>query len=418
MFLTVKQKLKHLSKTDYKNLRLLTRAAKDLTNQAIYCCRQYFFAEGKYLNYQKVYAELKTSENYRINNANMSQQTLKEVDGMFKSFFALRKYIRSHGLPNKMAHIPHYLPKDGYATLVIAEFAIHDGEFVLPYSRTFNETHEKIRIKVPPVLDGKNIKEIRIIPRNDARFFEVQYTYKVEAIAKEETDQTKALAIDLGVNNLMTCVTTDGDSFIVDGRKLKSVNQWYNKENARLQRIKDKQKFGKKLTQRQVKNLMKRNNRVNNYISKACRIVIDYCRRNKVGILVCGYNVTFQRSPRLGKQRNQSFVNIPFGKIRDKLQYLCAMYGIRFVEQEESYTSKSSFWDKDRLPVYNNDNPKEYKFRGRRVKRGLYRTAEGRFLNADVNGALNILRKSSVVDLSVLYGRGDVNTPMRIRVPA
>lgn len=216
----------------------------------------------------------------------------------------------------------------------------------------------------------------------------------------------------------MTCVTTDGDSFIVDGRKLKSVNQWYNKENARLQSIKDKQKFGKKLTQRQVRNLTKRNNRVNDYISKACRTVIDYCRRNKIGVLVCGYNVTFQKFTTLGKKNNQTFVNIPFGKIRDKLQYLCERYGIRFVEQEESYTSKSSFWDKDRLPVYNDDNPKEYKFKGRRVKRGLYRTTEGKFLNADVNGALNILRKSSVVDLRVLYGRGAVNTPVRIRVPA
>ncbi len=417
MYLAVKQKLRKLAKSDYNNLRRLCRAAKDLSNQAIYCCRQYFFAEGRYLNYEKVYAELKTSENYRINAANMSQQILKEVDGMFKSFFALRKYVREHGLPERNAKLPLYLPKDGYATLVVAEFAINDGVFVLPYSRSYNEVHEKVKIKVPPILAGKKVKEIRIIPRNDARFFEVQYTYEVEDVIPEEMDETKALAIDFGVNNLMTCVTSDGDSFIVDGKKLKSVNQWYNKENARLQGIKDKQKFGKKLTQRQVKNLIKHNNRVNDYISKACRIVIDYCRRNKIGVLVCGYNVTFQRNSNMGKKNNQTFVNIPFGKIRDKLKYLCERYGVRFVEQEESYTSKSSFWDKDKLPVYNNDNPQKYKFKGKRVKRGLYKTAKGRLLNADVNGALNILRKNSVVDLRVLYSSGDVNTPVRIRVP-
>ena len=109
-------------------------------------------------------------------------------------------------------------------------------------------------------------------------------------------------------------------------------------------------------------------------------------------------------------------MNIPYGQFRDKLQYLCELNGINFVKQEESYTSKASFWDKDDIPVYNADNPKEYQFGGSRIHRGLYKTANGKILNADVNGALNILRKSNVVDLSILYGRGEVDTPVRIRV--
>lgn len=415
MYLTVKQQLKHLSKTDYENLRSLCHTAKDLTNQAIYCCRQYFFNERKYLGYEKVYAELKICDNYKLIAANMSQQILKEVDGSFKSFFALLKLVKEKGYPASAVKIPHYLPKDGYTTLVVAEFAINNGIFVLPYSRSYNKGHEKVKIKVPPILEGKKIKEIRIIPKDRARFFEIQYTYEA-TVTPKELDQSKALGIDLGVDNLATCVTTDGESFIIDGKRLKSINQWYNKENARLQGIKDKQKFGKRLTNHQRSLLHKRNNRANDYISKAAKMIVKYCLAHNIGNLVCGYNTTFQQSPTLGKANNQNFVNLPYGQLRSKLEYLCKLHGIAYTEQEESYTSKSSFWDKDEIPVYNADNPQTYEFSGKRVKRGLYRTSTGKTLNADVNGALNILRKSSVVALDGLYGRGEVNTPVRIRV--
>ena len=109
-------------------------------------------------------------------------------------------------------------------------------------------------------------------------------------------------------------------------------------------------------------------------------------------------------------------MTIPFGKLKDKLEYLSEYYGIHLIEQEESYTSKASFFDGDDIPVYNDDNPKEYSFSGVRVKRGLYKTSTNQYLNADINGALNILKKSSVADLSVLYGRGQVDSPLRIRI--
>ena len=155
---------------------------------------------------------------------------------------------------------------------------------------------------------------------------------------------------------------------------------------------------------------------MNDYISKACRKVLDYCLENNIGNLVCGYNVTFQRNTNMGKTNNQNFVVIPFGKIREKLRYLCEIYGIRYVEQEESYTSKASFFDNDEIPMYNADNPQKYEFSGKRIKRGLYRSGSGIEINADVNGAANILRKSSVVSLDGLYGRGELDTPIRIRI--
>ncbi len=157
----------------------------------------------------------------------------------------------------------------------------------------------------------------------------------------------------------MTAVTSNGKSFIIDGRRLKSINQWFNKKSSRLQSIKDKQHFGRKPTNRQKSIARDRNNKVNDYMNKTARKVIDYCINNDIGTLVVDHNETFQCNGHIGKQNNQNFVNIPYGKLRNKLEYLCELNGIVFVKQEESYTSKASFWDKDIIPTYNADNPKE-----------------------------------------------------------
>ena len=415
MYLTVKQQVKHLSKDDYHSIRELSHVAKNLTNEAIYNVRQYYFTEGKFLKYEKNYALLKNSSNYRTLNSNMAQQILKEVDGSFKSFFGLLKLAKKGKYAFKDCKLPHYLPKDGYTTLVIGFVRLNGNKLILPFSNSFKKTHKPVEITIPPILLDKKVKEIRIIPKAHARFFEIQYSYEAECIQRN-LNQNNALALDFGINNLVTAVSSNGRSFIIDGRRLKSINQWFNKENARLQSIKDKQHFGKKTTNRQKAIARDRNNKVNDYMSKAARKVVDYCIANDIGTLVVGYNVTFQRGSHMGKQNNQSFVNIPYGLLKDKLSYLCELNGITYVEQEESYTSKASFWDKDNIPVYNDHNPKEYQFSGNRIHRGMYMTAGGIRFNADVNGALNIMRKSSVVDLSILYGRGEVDTPVRIRI--
>ena len=414
MYLTVKQQLKHLSKEEYLSLRELSHTAKNLYNQAVYNIRQYYFQENKYLNYQKNNSLLKSSDNYKTLNSNMSQQILKEVDGSFKSFFGLLKK-KNKGIYNAKVKLPSYLPKNSFTTLVIGFVRLNEDTLVIPYSNSFKKNHKKISIKIPPILLDKKIKEIRIIPKFNARFFEVQYAYEVEE-EQRNLDKNHALAIDFGINNLATCVTSKGRSFIIDGKKLKSINQWFNKENARLQSIKDKQKYGKKPTLRQKYLYSSRNNKVNDYMSKTARKIINYCLENNIGTLVCGYNETFQRNSNIGKANNQTFVNIPFGKLREKLEYLCKLYSLKFVEQEESYTSKSSFFDMDILPKFEADKPQTYSFLGKRIKRGLYQTSKGYILNADVNGALNILRKSNVVDLEVLYSRGVVDTPARIRI--
>lgn len=270
-----------------------------------------------------------------------------------------------------------------YYFMVIGFVRLNKNTLKIPYSYRYKKEHKPITINIPPKLIDKKVKEIRIIPKQNARFFEIQYIYE-EIEGQSNLNKNHALAIDLGINNLATCVTSQGKSFIIDGRQLK-------------------------LT-------AKRNNRVNDYISKSARMIVNYCLKNNIGILVCGYNETFQQNSNIGKKNNQIFTNLPFGKLREKLEYLCQLYGIEFIEKEESYTSKASFFDKDDMPMYNDDNPKEYTFSGKRVKRGLYQCANGRVVNADVNGALNILNKSRVVDFEVLYSRGEVDTPIRIRI--
>ena len=214
MYLAVKQQLNNLSKDEYLVLRELCRVSKNLYNQTLYEIRQEYFKSKKYLNYYEVYKRLQNTENYSLLQAQVSQQTLKAVDENFKSFFGLIK-------KKLKARIPKYLDKDGFFKLTIPTVSIKNDKIQLPYSRQYAKEHNKIYLKVPNMLKGKEVKQVWIIPRQNARFFEVQYIYKAEP--KEKKPIKNALAIDLGIDNLCTCVTSEGNSFIMDGRKLKSL---------------------------------------------------------------------------------------------------------------------------------------------------------------------------------------------------
>ena len=417
MYHTVRQQAKHLSRQQYEILRDLTHAAKNLYNCAVYAIRQHYFSTRQYLRYESVYGLLKRSPEYKALNSNMAQQILKEADGAFRSFFGLLKLAAAHKYDYRDIRIPGYLPKDGHMALVVGMIRTSGGVFTLPVSNGWKKANPgapAVSFRMPPVLDGKRLKEIRIIPRSDARFFEVQYTYEEET-AVHALDTDKALAIDLGVDNLMACADSEGHAFIIDGRAAKARNQWYNRQAARLASVKAKQGI-KGMTKRMEALRHKRACYMNDYMSKAARIVTDYCLSNGIGVLVLGYNPCFQRKVALGKTAKQGFLMLPYGKLRDKLEYLCQCNGIRFAEQEESYTSRADFFSRDRIPVYKPGGSAGYVFSGKRIHRGMYRSGTGMLLNADINGALNILNKSSVVGLTALYSRGGVDTPARIRV--
>ena len=199
----------------------------------------------------------------------------------------------------------------------------------------------------------------------------------------------------------------------MNGRTIKSINRLWNKRRAKLQSILPKNQRTSNLIRRLT---LKRNNRINDCIKKTARYIVNHCIENNIGTIVCGYNIDFKRSINLGSQTNQNFTQISFGSLREQLDYLCQKYGMKYLEQEESYTSKASFLDLDYIPIYNADNPQEYKFSGTRITRGLYKSSDGRIVNADLNGAANILRKSSQNFDFEKLGRGLLASPLRIRV--
>ncbi|MBQ6367979.1 MAG: transposase [Erysipelotrichaceae bacterium] len=227
-------------------------------------------------------------------------------------------------------------------------------------------------------------------------------------------DPVNAMAIDIGVDNLASCITTLGTSFILDGRKLKSINQGWNKEKARLQSVADKQ--GAKRTDKMSRITEKRNNQAKDIMRKSARYIINHCIEHHIGTVIVGYTPDFKRNINIRRKNNQAFVNISFGDFRQLLSGLCERYGIQYIEQEESYTSKSSFLDGDILPEYKPEQPYTGTFSGRRIHRGLYKTKDGTVVNADMNGAANILRKSKQnFDFEGLC-RGLLASPQRIRL--
>lgn len=410
--------IRGLSKEQYDLLREMCRYSNNLYNVALYNIRQHYFNTKQFLTYESNYHECKTNENYSLLQAGISQQIMKVVDRNFKSFFNLLKKCKLGDYRYHDVNIPHYRPKGGMFNLIMSTnaFAIKGGYLYVGMSRTFRTLHESVKeiaIPFPARLSGKIIKEVRILPCNNGHYFKIQYVYEAEQ-ESVNADKNNMLSIDLGVDNLATCVSTVGTPFIIDGRKLKSINHRWNKETARLRSISMKQ--GLKTTARIQRNTTKRNNQVNDAIKKSARYIANYCIENNIGTLVVGYNADFKRNSNLGKTNNQNFVQIPLGNLRQQLEFLCWKYEIEYNEQEESYTSKSSFLDKDVLPEYKPEQPYIGVFSGKRIRRGLYQSKNGTILNADVNGAANILRKCKQ---NVNFDRlctGLLASPKRIRL--
>ncbi|XWK89084.1 MAG: transposase [Phormidium sp.] len=418
MLLTQTNRLK-LNNREQSILKQLCRLSKNLYNVGLYTVRQYFFQERKHLRYESAYHICKTNENYKLLATDIGQQTLKVVDRSFQSFFGLIQ-AKQQGRYDAKINLPQYLDKEGYFPLIIpirARQKFPDWKFMIPTSREFKRTHGSLYVEIPPKLRDKRIKEIRILPKFKARFFDVAYIYETPDEVINKTESSHTLAIDLGLGNLASCVTTKERSFIIDGKRLKSINQWYNKRNSELQSIKDKQGI-KGITEQQARLTDRRNQKVRDNLNKSARYIINHCIEQGINKVVVGYNPGIKQEINLGKRNNQNFVQVPVSVLRLKLESLCSRYGIEFFEQEESYTSQASFLNNDVIPVYNADNPEPRKFSGKRVKRGLYRTKQGWLINADINGAANILRKHLSKQNESNFGlsRGCLAQPLRVKI--
>lgn len=301
LFLTQSNRIKGLSKDEYRLLKKLCHISKNLYNVELYNIRQHYFETETYLRYEENYHFSKSNENYKLLQAGVSQQILKVVDRSFQSFFGLLKKARSNDYQEKI-RLPRYLEKEGLFPLILSTNAIRvkNGFFYIPLSNLFKKQTglKELKFAFPPNLVGKKLQEVRILPKAKGKHFYIQYVYKTDIQLKVEFDTSKALSIDIGLNNLATCVTSDGLSYLYDGKKLKSINHHYNKRKAFLQSIAMKQ--GLFYTNRLYRMELKRNNQMKDYFHKVARSIINICLVQRIGVIVVGYNKDFKRNINLG----------------------------------------------------------------------------------------------------------------------
>lgn len=368
--------------------------SKNMYNYGNYIVRQEFINTSKekeaglrknaiWIKYNELFHMVKESEPYKELGSNIGQATLRKLNANWKGFFESIKDYKKY--PNKYKSrpkIPKYLDKNERfeCGLDNNKFKIKNG-FIFFCYKPLKIMNDVFRTKIPE--DAKLI-QIRFVPKLDEYIMEV--VYQVD-IPKLKESNERIASIDLGVNNLMTVTTNFGfKPFVVNGRPLKSINQYYNKE---LANMKSKLKVrNDKASSKEIRRFTtKRNNKVDDYIHKATRTVIDFCKENEVDTLVCGYNENWKQEINIGEQNNQNFVSIPHSKIVWQLMYKCQNDGISFIKVEESYTSKTSFLDNEEPIKENADG-------SRRKHRGLFVTKKGEKINADVNGSYQIMKKA------------------------
>lgn len=409
------QKIKGLASKDFNSLKEMCSIAKNLYNVTLYSIRQYYFQEQKFLRYEENYHHVKENENYKLLNTGVSQQVMKVVDRNFRGFFnAIKQYRIKPSKFISKPKLPKYLNKDTYFCLIFNYISVKNGYFNIPMTVDFKKQHGNIKIKFPSNIDPKDIVEIRITPKFNAKYFQIEFIYKAIDVPKVMKSD-KTLAIDLGINNFVSAISSTGDTFLISGKKIKSINQFYNKERARLQSIKDLQGYTHETKNLYLKT-QKRYRQINDYLNKSTKAIIDFCLFKNISNIVIGYNNFWKQDVNMGKKNNQKFVQIPHATLRNKLEQKCNEYGINFIEQEESYTSKASFIDNDEIPIFRPNNNTSYSFSGKRIKRGLYKTKESLLVNSDINGASNILRKSKQIFDYELLCKGLLANPLRLKI--
>jgi putative transposase len=392
-------------------LEYICSESNKLHNCATYYARQIWFKSRKYVTSFDIVRNLTKNVHFSALPSDAAAQTCISVGESIVSFAKLRELWLNGGLENKPKP-PNYR-KPGYQLIAFPKRALRliNGQIRFPLGWRVNAWFglKEFFLPMPSNLDFETLREVRILPRNGCFYAEFVYPVVVE---KPVLDPTKCLGLDPGLNNWLTGVSNAGTSFIIDGKHLKSVNQWYNQQVARQMTNKPNGFWSNRLAAATEK----RNRQMRDAINKVARIVVQHCLDNGIGTLVFGWNKGQKSDIDLGKKINQNFVQIPTARLKARIQQLCELYGIVFEETEESYTSKASFLDADTLPKYG-EKPEGWKSSGKRVKRGLYRTSQGVEINADCNGAANILRKVAVklgLNLSGI-SRGDLQAPLKLK---
>ena len=314
--------------------------------------------------------------------AQSAQQILRALDGNWASFFAsIKDYSK-----NKQKYLgrpkpPNYLKKDGFYELVLTNQNCKIKEDKIQFPKLFEGFF--ITPRCIKREDFLSLQQVRIVPKG--QYLVVEVVYKIQ-LPKKKEDKGRYVGIDIGVSNLATVGNTIGTpAFILNGRPLKSMNQYYNKKISYYQEI-VKRMNQKDYSKRMAQLTKKRKAKIEDYLHKASRYLIEYCKTEDISKIVIGQNKEWKQESPLGKVVNQSFVQIPFAKFLQMIQYKAEEVGIAVILTEERYTSGTSFLDGE-APIKANYN------KGRRVHRGLFISNTGIPINADLNGAYQILKK-------------------------
>lgn len=382
---TLKMKIRGLTKKQFEHLKALCQSSKNLYNQALYATRQHYYKTGEHLSYgivdrlMKETLNLEGEINYRKMKAGVSQQILRRLDKNYKSFFRLIKNPPADMKPKP----PKYIRGELYNLIFDCQrFQIRDGRIILD---------KVLSVKIPCCLTGRKIVQVEIVPKYG--YFAAVFVCNDDTEYDQIPDTGKTMGIDLGLNNLAACATDKGELLLINGKPLKSINQFYNKTMAGVKSDLAKRNGNQKWSEKAQRLTDKRNNKINDYQHKASREIVNFCLEKEVSKVVIGNVAESVNGINLGKKNNQNFVNIALGQFVNKIIYKLETHGVKVVMSDESFTSKASFFDNDFLPEKHIPGTK-HTFSGKRVMRGLYNTASGKLVNADINGALNIIRKA------------------------
>jgi putative transposase len=405
---------RHVIKRADPRFTLIDRAAfasKNLYNAANYVVRQSFIHEGVYLNYHELNRHMKAHDVYKALPAKVAQWVLRLLDQNWQSYFAACTAWEAD--PSQfLGHpkLPGYKDKDKQQGRNLLIYTIQ--ALSLPALRQGVIAPSMLGITVKTRQPHPSVQQVRIIPRHS--FYVVEVIYERTPVQAAVNPSLHA-GVDMGLNNLAT-ITADKVGFIpriVNGRLVKAINQCYNKRRAELQ-----SHLGAVGTSQRLERLTtKRTRRIDHYLHTASRRIIDLLVAEGIGTLIIGKNPLWKQEAHMGRRNNQHFVSIPHARFIELLAYKAELVGIQVIVTEESYTSKASFLDADPLPVYGTAEADEAVFSGKRVQRGLYRAADGRHINADVNGVYNIMRKVAP-DACAQGSRGCVAHPMWLTVAA
>jgi len=408
---------------NHKSAKRLTQIARRISNRANYIMRKDLFS-GRKPNQSKVDKLLKRGKLHAKDKAlynrfpaAVAQRTIQIVGDNWKGFGAAKadwkrspeKYVASPRLPKYVKHAKTlYIP--------CSSFFVKNDEIVFAKKLGL----QAVRLEKGKFLDQgynpsastKVINELRLVPTGSGFRFEIIYDkHRTSDFLSDNAqsalfDKSSFISIDLGVSRFAALISNKADisPILINGGKLKQINQWYNKRCAVLR---SQGKYG------HIKSVAaKRNRQVKDKLHKISRYIVQLCVEYDIGTVIIGKNKQWKTRINIGKQNNQNFTNLPHAQFIDLLKYKLREFGIQLIEQEESYTSKASYIDNDPIPTYSKEC-NTHSFSGRRVKRGLYKTKEGLLINADINGAACISRKAGYEGAALITG-GVVNTPILI----